>query len=71
MKFHYTQCAAKHCVFYRWHQGEIIIIMVAVDDLSLTSSSRQLLLKSKAELKSEFSITELREVHWLLGMEVK
>jgi len=71
MKFGYTRCVAKHCVFYRRHQGKIVIIVVAVDDLSLTSSSRQLLLESKTDLKSEFSITELGEVHWLLGVEVK
>jgi len=68
-KFGHTQCAAEHCVFYRWHQGEIVIIVVAVDDLSLTSSSRRLLLKSKTNLKSEFSIMELGD--WLLGVEVK
>jgi len=58
-KFSYTRCAAEHCVFYRQHQGKIVMIIVAVDNLSLTSSSRLLLLKSKTYLKSEFSITEL------------
>jgi len=70
-KFGYTRCTAEHCIFYRWHQGKIIIIVVAVDDLLLTSSSRRLLLESKTNLKSEFSITEMGEVHWLLGVEVK
>ena len=58
-RFRYTQCTTKHCVFYKKLRGDIILVVVVVDDLSLTSSNRDLLLKSKAKLRSEFSITEL------------
>jgi len=58
-------------MFYKWHNGEVIIVVVAVDNLTLTSSSKVLLLESKMELRGEFNITEMGEIRWLLGVEVK
>jgi len=61
----------EHCMFHKCANGEIIIIVVTVDDLTLTSSSKHLLDTCKDELQSEFDITDLGPIHWLLGVEVK
>jgi len=50
---------------------EIIIVVITVDDLMLTSICRHLLDTCKDKLQSEFDITDLGPMHWLLGMEVK
>jgi len=58
-------------VFYNQVEGPIIIVVIAVDDLTLTSSCGCLLTACKDELQSEFDITDLGPMHWLLGIEVK
>jgi len=58
-------------VFYKQIKGETIIVVVTVDNLTLTSSCGCLLTMCKNELQSEFDITDLGPMHWLLGMEVK
>jgi len=61
----------EHCMFHKHMNGEIIIIVIAVDDLTLTSSCGCLLDTCKDESWSEFDITKLGPMHWLLGIEVK
>jgi len=70
VKFGYTWCAAEHCVFYKWHQGKIVIVVHGSGQLVTHLQQQTLLLKSRLTLKSKFSIMELGEVHWLLGVEV-
>src|SRR5882724_1604505 len=48
-----------------------IIIIVAMDDLTLASNSPSLLLGCKSDLRSKFNITDMGEIHWLLGVEIK
>jgi len=60
----------EHCVFHKHTNGEIIIIIIAVDDLTLTSSCGCLFDTCKDKLCSEFNIMDLGPMHWL-GMEVK
>ena len=40
----------EHCVFHKHANSEIIIVVIAVDDLTLTSSSKRLLNTCKDEL---------------------
>ena len=70
-KFLYTHCTMEHCVFHKCMNGEIIIIVITVDDLTLTSSNKYLLDTCKDELQSKFNIMDLGPIHWLLGVEVK
>ena len=70
-KFGYTRCIVECCAFFKWVDNNVIIVVMAVDDLTLVSSSKTLLLQSKDELKSEFEISDMDEIHWLLGVEVK
>ena len=70
-KFGYTRCILECCTFFKWVDNDVIIVVMAVDDLTLASSSKTLLLQAKDELKSEFEISDMGEIHWLLGVEVK
>jgi len=70
-KFLYTWYTSEHCVFYKHVNGQTIIVVVAIDDLTLVSSCGRLLTTCKDELWSEFEISDLGPIHWLLGVEVK
>jgi len=50
IKFGCTCCAVEHCTFYKKMGKAIIIVLVAVDDLTLTSNSSSLLLGCKLDL---------------------
>jgi len=58
-------------MFYKCMDSQTVIVVVAVDDLTLASSCRGLLTTCKDELWSKFEINNLGPIHWLLGVEVK
>jgi hypothetical protein len=65
------KCEVDQAAFY-WRKGdEIIIIVVHVDDLTIVASSVKLIEKVKRILKGEFKISNMGEIHWILGFEVK
>ncbi len=66
----------KHCdidqaVFYYKNGNTHIIIMAHVDDLTIIALSMDLVKRVKDELGKVFKVSDLGEIHWLLGMEVK
>ena len=70
-KFGYMCCQVKHCMFYKAMEGSIIIVIIAVDNLTLASNSPSLLLACKLDLQSKFKISDMGEINWLLGVEIK
>ena len=70
LKLGYTCCETEHCIFVRWNKNEFMAIVVAMDDLMIVVTSIKLVECAKHELKSVFKITDLGEVHWLLGIEI-
>jgi hypothetical protein len=65
------KCEVDQAAFY-WRKGdEIIIIVVHVDDLMIVTSSIKLIEKVKRILKGEFKISDMGEIHWILGFKVK
>ena len=48
----------------------LIIIIVHVNDCTIAASSLALIVAFKAELSKHVEITDLGELHWLLGIEV-
>jgi len=64
-------CPVKHCMFYKGTEHGIIVVIITMDDLTLASNSSSLLLGCKSDLQSEFEISNMGEIHWLLGVEIK
>ncbi|GBE85559.1 hypothetical protein SCP_0800760 [Sparassis crispa] len=61
-----------HAVFYHRHpDGEISIIFLHVDDMTLVCSLLANLLHLKEMIKSKLEITDNGELHWLLGIEIR
>ena len=70
VRFGFTRCQVEHCVFYKHKDGHLAIIVVAVDDLTLTASSVALMHATKAQLKTKFNMTDDGDIHWLLGIKI-
>ena len=65
------RCKVDHSVYYRHDGKDLAIIVTAVDDLTIIMSSTELMSEVKSKLKEAFEITDMGEIHWLLGMEIK
>ena len=62
--------AADPCVFIRSRDGDLSIIFTHVDDLGLICNSVNLVAWLKGELVKYFPISDLGEIHHLLGIKV-
>ena len=68
----FAQCEVDHAVFYRRSMDSaLVIIVVHVDDCTITSSKHELIDELKMHIKEFVEITDMGELHWLLGIEVK
>ena len=64
-------CEVDQAIFYMQEGEELIVIIIHVDDLTIVALSTSLVEQVKEELKKDFKYTEMGEIHWILGFEVK
>ena len=57
-------------LFYFHHQGVTIYFLVYVDDIIVVSSSDQAMDKLLSQLRDDFALKDLGQLHYFLGMEV-
>ncbi|TFY78270.1 hypothetical protein EWM64_g5745 [Hericium alpestre] len=68
----FARSSVDHSVFFRHGpNGEIAIVAVSVDDLAIAANSVDEMSHIKSALKLKFEMTDLGEIHWLLGLEIK
>jgi hypothetical protein len=66
-----TQCDVDQAVFFsRSASDELTVIVVHVDHCTLAASSIDLIYKLKEKICTYVEVTDLGELHWLLGIEV-
>jgi Reverse transcriptase (RNA-dependent DNA polymerase) len=58
-------------VFHTKEEGKLLILAIHVDDCTFTGPSRRLLEAYKEKINAKYSITNLRPLHWLLGIKVE
>ena len=58
-------------VFYRHNRKGFAIIVVAVDDLTITVINDDIVCKIKADLMKIFKMKDLGELHWLVNLKIK
>ena len=58
-------------VFFHCEEKSVTIVLVHVDDCTITASSMNLINDFKLRIAQHVEITDLGELHWLLGIEVK
>jgi len=69
----FARSEVDQAVFYQRDVGKgiLIIVLVHVDDCSIVGSSQPLIDRFKIEIEKRVEITNLGELHWILGIEVK
>jgi hypothetical protein len=66
----FTQCDINQVIFFSHSGSELVIIMVHVDNCTIAASSINDITKLKDQICMHVKITDLRELHWLLSIEV-
>jgi hypothetical protein len=67
----FKRCEVDQAVFYRRKGSALIIVLVHVDDCTIAGTSISLILRFKIEIAKFVTITDLGELHWILGIEIK
>ena len=72
-KLGFTHSKIDHSVFIHCLTTEKkeLVIAVATDDMAITGNSDQAVMRFKNEIKRVYKITDLGNLHWFLGVEIK
>jgi len=60
-----------HSVFYRKCEEEHTVVVVATDDMALTSKRTSDIAKLKSKISQHWDIMDGGEMHWYLGFAIK
>ena len=73
MEMKFSRCEVDQVVFYRRDErkGILIIVLVHVNDCSIVASAQPLINQFKSGIKKHVEITDLGDLHWILGIEVR
>jgi hypothetical protein len=66
----FIQCAVDQAVFSRRENGQHTIVVVHVDDCTIAARTLSDVNELKTQIRKHVEITDLGELHWLLGIEV-
>ena len=67
----FLQCEVDQAVFYRRDGTALCIVLVHVDGCTIIATSKQLIDRFKTSIAKHVEISDLRELHWILGIEVR
>ncbi|KAF5383863.1 hypothetical protein D9615_003633 [Tricholomella constricta] len=70
-KLGFSRCEVDTSVFYRRVGKGLIIVLVHVDDCTIAATSISEITMFKCLIAEHVEITDLGELHWLLGIEIK
>jgi hypothetical protein len=65
------RCEVDQAAFYRRKDNKLIIIVAHIDDLTIIASSTDLIEEAKEALRKAFKISDMGEIHWILGFSVE
>jgi Reverse transcriptase (RNA-dependent DNA polymerase) len=66
----YEHIEADHAVFIHHQNGILSIIILYVDNITMTSDSLDIIDWDKEALKQCYQMTDLGEISWILGIHV-
>ena len=71
LKMEFAKCEPDHCVYVKQEGDDMIFVVLYVDDLIIASSNDELMKSTKSALSDRFEMTDLGELKYFLGMEIK
>ncbi|WVZ25126.1 hypothetical protein V8G54_003670 [Vigna mungo] len=71
IKLNFKQCNYDDCVYTLNHDGEMLYLLLYVDDILIASSDRGMIGETKARLADAFEMKELGEARRILGIDIK
>jgi hypothetical protein len=69
-KLGFAWCDIDQAVFFKRDDGKLTIIIVHVDDCTIAATTLASIVDLKSRLQEHVKISDLGELHWLLGIEV-
>ena len=68
----FNRCAVDQAVFFKSNQKakELTVIAVHVDDCTIAATNSRLVDALKAGMRQHVEVTDLGELHWMLGIEI-
>ena len=66
----FKKSEANPAIFYMHVRNDIVVLMIHVDDSTMTSSSVNLQKEYKAHINAKFQLTDLGPILWLLGLAI-
>jgi hypothetical protein len=69
----FSKCSVDQAIFYKQNKSknEVTVVAVHVDDCTIAASNIRLINEFKAGLHEHVEVTDLGELHWMLGVEIK
>ena len=68
----FIQCEVDQAMFFKLEpNGDLMIMVIHVDDCTIAGLTFTLVADMKRHMREHVEITDLGELHWLLGIEVK
>ncbi|PPQ83632.1 hypothetical protein CVT26_000950 [Gymnopilus dilepis] len=67
----FSRCEVDQAVFYRRRKDGMMIVLVHVDDCTIVASAQPLIDRFKTEIARHVGISDLGELHWILGIEIR
>ena len=69
-KLGFSRCEVDQAVFYWRGEGKLMIVLVHVDDCTIVANAQPLIMHFKIKIAKHVKITDLGDLHWILGIEV-
>ena len=66
----FLQCEVDQAMFYRRKGTDLVIVLVHVNDCTIVATSKLLIDGFKNAIAKQVEISDLGELHWILGIEV-
>ena len=63
--------AVDHSVFFQWSSDEHTVIVVATDNMAVTSKHPEDIVRFKEEIRRYWEITDNGPIGWFLGFQIK
>lgn len=67
----FKRCESDPCLYIKFENGNVLNILLFVDDLIIVSNLEEIVKSTKQTLAAEFEMTDIKEVESYLGIHIQ